>query len=1263
MHKRKILIFTLTAALLAALVLPVSSALAQDPPGQGKGLVYKGRVTVEEQRAAGKKFRETFEAVVAAGEFEVLPAAVDANGRPVPHYFGPYPNYALSELPVINTDGSVEEGTGIQKFINSLPLLGPDGANNLGQYLPIGVPDTTTYPDADYYEIALVEYQEKMHTDIAPTTLRGYVQLSTSVVPGNQVPLTYLNGGSQIIKGDGTGLAYAVDNPHYLGPVIVAQKDKAVRIKFYNLLPTGSDGDLFIPVDTSVMGAGMGPVMDENNNPTYYTQNRATIHLHGGRTPWISDGTPLQWITPADENTPYPQGVSVSAVPDMDDTGDPMDGVMTFYYTNQQSARLMFYHDHALGITRLNVYAGEAAGYIIRDAVEQGLINAGIIPADEIPLIIQDKTFIPDDNGEFEALGMTFPSQIGFYDPTWDDTMWGGSGNLWFPHVYMPVQNPYDPSGYNAFGRWHYGPWFWPPVVPEVGPQPNPYYDGINPFEPPEIPGTPIDSMGMESFFDTPVVNGTAYPYLEVDPKAYRFRILNAANDRFWNLQLYVADPDVVTPDGRTNTEVRMVPDTGPFFPAREMGIPDPAMAGPQMIQIGNEGGFLPTPVVLPNQPISWNMDQATFNFGNVNGGNLILGPAERADVIIDFSAYAGQTIILYNDSPAPFPAWAPQFDYFTGAPDNTDTGGSPGTLPGYGPNTRTIMQIKVAPAAGGTNLGVGSVNYSSGQGYTAPMVEFIGGTAEGSAIAVATGSVDAISLNSLGDGSYLVAPDVIITPVINDTGTGATAVAAIKDGYITDITVTNGGSGYTMAPTVTFSGGTAEARATLKITGVIVTDNGTGYDFTPTVVIREATNAGSGSGAVASAVMYSPMAVPYNLGALQATLPVAFKEGQHDIIVGQSAYNDVYGTSFTNTYSNIFDTALTFNTVQKNVDGTYSYPQITAFPMEAKAIQDEMGEAFDKQYGRMSGMLGLELPQTVAGVQNFVLFPYLSPPVEIIKNTVYGTPLGTAADGTQIWKITHNGVDTHPIHFHLFEVQVINRVGWDNGIRLPDPNELGWKETVRISPLEDTIVALRPIAPTPADMPFEVPNSVRLIDPTQPEGVYLANSTAAEAAGGVPQAFAPNGEPIDIINHYVNFGWEYVWHCHILSHEEMDMMHGIAFAAPPAAPVLSGNRQGNRVTLTWTNVKGETGYIIERANNAEFTTGLETYTVAADVTSFVNNIQGNATRYYRIRSVSTVGDTWDYSDPNLNELVPGVPAFPTITQYSVNSNIYIAAR
>ena len=86
-------------------------------------------------------------------------------------------------------------------------------------------------------------------------------------------------------------------------------------------------------------------------------------------------------------------------------TNDPGPGSLTFYYTNEQSARLMFYHDHSDGITRLTVYAGQAAPYVLQDPVEQKLVNggtigsvklaAGTIPATQIPLVIQDKTFVP----------------------------------------------------------------------------------------------------------------------------------------------------------------------------------------------------------------------------------------------------------------------------------------------------------------------------------------------------------------------------------------------------------------------------------------------------------------------------------------------------------------------------------------------------------------------------------------------------------------------------------------------------------------------------------------------------------------------------------------------------------------------------------------------------------------------------------------------------------------------------------------------------
>jgi FtsP/CotA-like multicopper oxidase with cupredoxin domain len=1137
------------------------------------------------RQAAGERFRELYFSVVRKN-LQQNPQPLPVNGSTKPHFFGPWPNWANSPLPtgavinitlvkgghgytapvvnitnlyynptawatatatvtngvitkiVLNTGGSYYNspivvitdptgsgavatakigGTlsgGIRKFVDSLPGLGPAGASTLGQYLVVASPDTTTYPGCDYYEIGLVQYTEKMHSDLPATMLEGYVQISTPTVPGSHIPLMYLNGSA--IRDPYGNQVYAVDNPHYLGPSIVAFRDRPVRIKFTNYLPTGMGGNLFIPVDTTVMGAGMGPLdmpgmpgMKEN-----YTQNRATLHLHGGATPWISDGTPHQWTTPAGEMTQYPKGVSVQYVPDMwfvngtvvpntvgqttppvpGASTNPGDGSLTFYYTNQQSTRLMFYHDHAYGITRLNVYAGEAAGYVLTDQVEQDLIagtnvsgvnpnHLQVLPDIGTPLVIQDKTFV--DN-----------TTIAYQDPLWK---WGSTpgtahtGDLWFPHVYIPNQNAGAIDGSNAFGRWDYGPWFFPPTTDILYPPvPNPYYDPVNaPWEPPLVPGVPDTSMVMEAFCDTPLVNGVAYPYMNVEPRAYRFKILGVGNDRSLNLQLYQADPNVTSWDGRTNTEVKMVPAVPtPGFPdtwptdGRDGGAPDPTTVGPNFIQIGTEGGFLPAPVVIPNQPVTFNLNPKTFNYGNVLDHALALVPAERADVIIDFSQFAGKTIILYNDGPAAWPAADPRNDYFTGCQDNTASGGAPTTMVGYGPNTRTILQFRV-----------------------------------------------------------------------NNT--------------------------------------------------------------TP--------------------------AAPYNLTALNAvfaktvTKKGVFETDNDPIIAPQAGHDTAYNKNFpVDNFVRIGATAYTFKTIANTT---------LTIPFQDKALHDEMSAVYD-DYGRASGMEGLELVNPGPQQAGFLLYPYVSPITDIITDCT-ASPIGPVmGDGTQIWRIIHNGIDTHAIHFHLFNVQLINRVGWDNMILPPDPNELGWKDTVRVNPLEQTIVALRPMSQT---LPFDVPNSVRLIDPTMPEGVTLA---------GPPGGFVdPSAEPVTVINHKINYGWEYVWHCHILGHEEMDMMHGIGFAVAPRAPsnltatvVINGGNEN--IQLNWLDKSiSETNFTVQRANDVNFTTGLANFILGVNTTTYTDTTMAtNLMNYYKVLANDVIGDTTVYAAPAIG--------FPHVTTNSTPSNV-----
>jgi spore coat protein A len=121
------------------------------------------------------------------------------------------------------------------------------------------------------------------------------------------------------------------------------------------------------------------------------------------------------------------------------------------------------------------------------------------------------------------------------------------------------------------------------------------------------------------------------------------------------------------------------------------------------MYQVGSEGGFLPAVAIHDNTtPIPLvNADDDTM--ANPDGPfNLLLAPAERADVVIDFNnAPAGSSFILYNDAPAPFPGGDSRYDYFTGCPDRTASGGAPSTALGHGPNTRTLLKIVVTSGSG----------------------------------------------------------------------------------------------------------------------------------------------------------------------------------------------------------------------------------------------------------------------------------------------------------------------------------------------------------------------------------------------------------------------------------------------------------------------------------------------------------------------------------------------------------------------------------
>jgi spore coat protein A len=179
---------------------------------------------------------------------------------------------------------------------------------------------------------------------------------------------------------------------------------------------------------------------------------------------------------------------------------------------------------------------------------------------------------------------------------------------------------------------------------------------------------------------------------------------------------------------------------------------------------------------------------------------------------------------------------------------------------------------------------------------------------------------------------------------------------------------------------------------------------------------------------------------------------------------------------------------------------------EIAVFPffkVKAKVRHLTLNEDFDK-YGRLIQYLGTNSPN---GSGTFGL-EYMAPPTEVVNKGAY-----------EVWEIANLTGDTHPIHFHLVDVQVLGRRNFDAINYMgtpeftakaiaPDSNELGWKETVRMNPGQVTWVLMKFDLPK---VPFTVPSSQRIED-----------------YGIVPKHRKAH---------------EYVWHCHILEHEEHDMM------------------------------------------------------------------------------------------------------------------------
>jgi spore coat protein A len=282
-------------------------------------------------------------------------------------------------------------GLGLTLFTQA--LRGRD-AVSLATEIGVAAPDASPAPvtGVTHFTLGIQQFTDTLHSALGPTTLWGFV------------PTKYL--------------VAAPASPKHLGGIVVAQKGVPLQFTFRNTLPSVHP----LPVDTTIPGANQAV-------------NRTAVHLHGGLVPWISDGGPFSWFAPDGthgisflNNAVLNPGAAINEA--------------EYYYPNNQSARFVWYHDHAFGITRINAYGGIASGYIIRDAFELSLglprieapVTGDPVPSAEIPIVVQDKIFV---NAATIAL-----------DPTWPGPR--TTGSLWYAHTYEKARWKMNGNGLNG---------------------------------------------------------------------------------------------------------------------------------------------------------------------------------------------------------------------------------------------------------------------------------------------------------------------------------------------------------------------------------------------------------------------------------------------------------------------------------------------------------------------------------------------------------------------------------------------------------------------------------------------------------------------------------------------------------------------------------------------------------------------------------------------------------------------------------------------
>jgi spore coat protein A len=464
--------------------------------------------------------------------------------------------------------GGTLDPTTIPKYVT--PLVIPPVMNNTGT--------------ANVYDIAVRQFMQQIlpAAGFPATTVWSYGPTA------DPVPAVAPAGNSQF-----NFPAYTIETTSN-APVSVRWRNELVAIDPATNFPfpVGNPSRTFLPhllpIDQTLHWANppaVGCVTGTPNrtdcrtaNPAPYTGPVPLVtHVHGAHVDTHSDGYPEAWWLPAASNIPAGYVTEGTLFDDALAQARGLNlGYVDYQYRNDQPATTLWYHDHSLGMTRNNVYAGPAGFWLIRGGANDlttglpgpaPIAGQGVGPLNtpgdpvrnsirEIPVVIQDRSFNTDGS-------LFYPDTRTFFDT--------------YPGPFIPAS--------------------------DISPIWNP-----------------------EAFFNTMVVNGTTWPTFEVAPALYRLRLLDGCNSRMLNLALFEVGAGGV------------------------LGVEHP------FYQIGAEQGFLPNVVAVQTgfstiYPAGTVVTAADPQFA------LLMGLAERADVIVDFRGLAnGTTIRMINTAPdAPF--------------------------------------------------------------------------------------------------------------------------------------------------------------------------------------------------------------------------------------------------------------------------------------------------------------------------------------------------------------------------------------------------------------------------------------------------------------------------------------------------------------------------------------------------------------------------------------------------------------------------------